>query len=98
MVGCKLDLRDEEQIADLEQAMSPIMQQFGEIETCIECSAMRNIQVGSLITLFRWDLTSDGFLCHFLASIVAPINCEIVELLCLLKVQYIVEDAFTLDH
>ncbi|KAL8155412.1 hypothetical protein AgCh_000700 [Apium graveolens] len=45
VVGCKLDLRDEEQIADLEQAMSPIMQQFGEIETCIECSALRNIQV-----------------------------------------------------
>ncbi|KAK1356390.1 hypothetical protein POM88_049646 [Heracleum sosnowskyi] len=45
MVGCKLDLRDQEQIADLEQAMSPIMQQFGEIETCIECSALRNIQV-----------------------------------------------------
>ncbi|KAK1401627.1 Mitochondrial Rho GTPase [Heracleum sosnowskyi] len=45
VVGCKLDLRDQEQIADLEQAMSPIMQQFGEIETCIECSALRNIQV-----------------------------------------------------
>ncbi|XP_020276948.1 mitochondrial Rho GTPase 1-like [Asparagus officinalis] len=29
----------------LEQVMSPIMQQFREIETCIECSALRQIQV-----------------------------------------------------
>ncbi|XP_020254591.1 mitochondrial Rho GTPase 1-like [Asparagus officinalis] len=29
----------------LEQVMSPIMQQFREIETCIECSSLRQIQV-----------------------------------------------------
>ena len=45
MVGCKLDLRDESQQVSLEQVMSPIMQQFREIETCIECSASRHIQV-----------------------------------------------------
>ncbi|XP_061337998.1 mitochondrial Rho GTPase 1-like [Gastrolobium bilobum] len=45
VVGCKLDLRDENQQVSLEQVMSPIMQQFREIETCIECSASRHIQV-----------------------------------------------------
>ncbi|XP_021620427.1 mitochondrial Rho GTPase 1 isoform X2 [Manihot esculenta] len=29
----------------LEQVMSPIMQQFREIETCIECSAFKHIQI-----------------------------------------------------
>ena len=48
VVGCKLDLRDEQQQASLEQVMSPIMQQFREIETCIECSASRHIQVNLL--------------------------------------------------
>ncbi|KAJ9696274.1 hypothetical protein PVL29_008486 [Vitis rotundifolia] len=45
VVGCKLDLRDEHQRMSLEQVMSPIMQQFREIETCIECSAASQIQV-----------------------------------------------------
>ncbi|XAR61210.1 hypothetical protein NMG60_11034849 [Bertholletia excelsa] len=45
VVGCKLDLRDESQPVSLEQVMSPIMQQFREIETCIECSAANLIQV-----------------------------------------------------
>ncbi|KNA05472.1 hypothetical protein SOVF_190020 [Spinacia oleracea] len=45
VVGCKLDLRDEQQQVSLEQVMSPIMQQFREIETCIECSASRQIQI-----------------------------------------------------
>ena len=45
VVGCKLDLRDEQQAVSLEQVMSPIMQQFREIETCIECSAFKHIQV-----------------------------------------------------
>ncbi|KAK1291505.1 Rac-like GTP-binding protein RAC13 [Acorus calamus] len=45
VVGCKLDLRDELQQMSLEQVMSPIMQQFREIETCIECSALKQIQV-----------------------------------------------------
>ncbi|XVF41940.1 hypothetical protein PTKIN_Ptkin01aG0321100 [Pterospermum kingtungense] len=45
VVGCKLDLRDDQQPVSLEQVMSPIMQQFREIETCIECSAYKQIQV-----------------------------------------------------
>ncbi|KAL6139241.1 hypothetical protein ACLB2K_064518 [Fragaria x ananassa] len=45
VVGCKLDLRDENQEVSLEQVMSPIMQQFREIETCIECSAFKHIQI-----------------------------------------------------
>ena len=45
VVGCKLDMRDENQQVSLEQVMSPIMQQFREIETCIECSAFKHIQV-----------------------------------------------------
>lgn len=45
VVGCKLDLRDDQQQMSLEQVMSPIMQQFREIETCIECSASTHIQV-----------------------------------------------------
>ncbi|KAJ9541166.1 hypothetical protein OSB04_027672 [Centaurea solstitialis] len=45
VAGCKLDLRDEQQAISLEQVMSPIMQQFREIETCIECSAYKHIQI-----------------------------------------------------
>jgi Ras family protein T1 len=45
VVGCKLDLRPEHQQMTLEQVMSPIMQQFREIETCIECSAIKHIQI-----------------------------------------------------
>lgn len=44
LVGCKLDLRDDLQFS-LEQLMSPIMQNFREIETCVECSALKQIQV-----------------------------------------------------
>ncbi len=44
VVGSKLDLRGEHQMS-LEQVMLPIMQQFREIETCIECSALKQIQV-----------------------------------------------------
>lgn len=32
---------------NLEQVMAPIMQQFREIETCIECSAANLVQVGA---------------------------------------------------
>ncbi|PPS04724.1 hypothetical protein GOBAR_AA15914 [Gossypium barbadense] len=46
LIGCKLDLRDDQQQVSLEQVMSPIMQQFREIETCIECSAYKHIQGG----------------------------------------------------
>ncbi len=52
VVGCKLDLRDENQQVSLEQVMSPIMQQFREIETCIECSALKQIQVLFIGALF----------------------------------------------
>ncbi|XP_038709777.1 mitochondrial Rho GTPase 2 [Tripterygium wilfordii] len=45
VAGCKLDLRDENQQMSLEQAMAPTMQQFREIETCIECSAATLVQV-----------------------------------------------------
>lgn len=46
VVGCMLDKRGDQQPVSLEQVMSPIMQQFREIETCIECSALNHIQVG----------------------------------------------------
>ncbi|PWA96372.1 hypothetical protein CTI12_AA040330 [Artemisia annua] len=45
VVGCKLDLRDEQYPISLEQVMAPIMQQYREIETCIECSAANLVQV-----------------------------------------------------
>ncbi|KAJ0080118.1 hypothetical protein Patl1_22648 [Pistacia atlantica] len=45
VVGCKLDLRDESHQVSLETVMMPIMQQFREIETCIECSALKQIQI-----------------------------------------------------
>jgi GTPase SAR1 family protein len=44
VVGCKLDLRDDQQ-PSLEQVMAPLMHEFREIETCIECSALKQIQV-----------------------------------------------------
>ncbi|KAJ6412337.1 hypothetical protein OIU84_005405 [Salix udensis] len=45
VVGCKVDLRDDNQPISLEQIMGPIMQQYREIETCIECSAVTLMQV-----------------------------------------------------
>lgn len=45
VVGCKLDKRDEDYTVSLEQVMAPIMQQFREIETCIECSAANLVQI-----------------------------------------------------
>uniref|UniRef100_A0A0D6R7H1 Mitochondrial Rho GTPase n=1 Tax=Araucaria cunninghamii TaxID=56994 RepID=A0A0D6R7H1_ARACU len=47
VVGCKLDLRDDQQLS-LEQVMTPIMHEFREIETCIECSALKQIQVAEV--------------------------------------------------
>jgi len=44
VVGCKLDLRDDRQ-PSLEQVMAPLMHEFREIETCIECSSIKQIQV-----------------------------------------------------
>ncbi|MCH88561.1 mitochondrial-like Rho GTPase 1-like, partial [Trifolium medium] len=40
-----VDLRYENPLVSLEQAMSLITQQFCEIKACIECSAYRNIKV-----------------------------------------------------
>lgn len=47
VVGCKLDLRDDSQ-SSLEQVMAPLMQEFREIETCIECSALKQIQIAEV--------------------------------------------------
>lgn len=44
VAGCKLDRREEDEVS-LEVVMSPIMQQFRRIETCIECSAATQLQV-----------------------------------------------------
>ncbi|TVU45426.1 hypothetical protein EJB05_04913 [Eragrostis curvula] len=44
VVGCKVDLRDDPHF-NIDQVMEPIMQLFREIETCIECSALRTFQV-----------------------------------------------------
>ncbi|GFP92281.1 mitochondrial rho GTPase 1 [Phtheirospermum japonicum] len=43
VAGCKLDRRDEE--FNLSVEMVPLMQQFREIETCIECSAANLLQI-----------------------------------------------------
>ncbi|CAH9073685.1 unnamed protein product [Cuscuta epithymum] len=48
VVGCMLDKRADQQAISLEQVMLPIMQQFREIETCIECSAYKLIQVAEV--------------------------------------------------
>ncbi|KAL3647887.1 Mitochondrial Rho GTPase 1 [Castilleja foliolosa] len=43
VAGCKLDRRDDE--FNLSVEMVPLMQQFREIETCIECSAPNLLQI-----------------------------------------------------
>ncbi|XP_027934645.1 mitochondrial Rho GTPase 2 [Vigna unguiculata] len=45
VVGCKLDLRNENQLVSLESLTTNIMQQFTEIVTCVECSAATLYQV-----------------------------------------------------
>ncbi|KAM7259676.1 hypothetical protein ACFE04_015417 [Oxalis oulophora] len=45
IVGCKLDLRDEQYPISLDQIMAPLRKQFRQIETCLECSAAAQIQV-----------------------------------------------------
>ncbi|GAU42768.1 hypothetical protein TSUD_239310, partial [Trifolium subterraneum] len=45
VVGCKLDLQDENHQVSLELMMSPLMQQFYGIEASIQCSAFSSIQV-----------------------------------------------------
>jgi Ras family protein T1 len=47
VVGCKLDLRDDQQ-PTLEQVMAPLMHEFREIETCIECSSIKQIQIAEV--------------------------------------------------
>ncbi|XP_042390744.1 mitochondrial Rho GTPase 1-like isoform X1 [Zingiber officinale] len=49
VVGCKLDLRDDRLHVPLDQVMEPIMHQFREIQTCIECSALRQIQIPEVL-------------------------------------------------
>ncbi|XP_045812650.1 mitochondrial Rho GTPase 1-like isoform X2 [Trifolium pratense] len=51
VVGCKLDLQDENQQVSLGQMMSQLMQQFCEIEACIQCSAYSSIQVSDVFFL-----------------------------------------------
>ncbi|XP_058774841.1 mitochondrial Rho GTPase 1-like [Vicia villosa] len=45
VAGCKFDLQDQNQEVSLEEAMSPLMQQFCEIEAYIECSVLGCFQV-----------------------------------------------------
>ncbi|XP_028789287.1 mitochondrial Rho GTPase 2-like isoform X1 [Neltuma alba] len=45
VVGCKLDLQDENQQIHLEDLMTQLLQQYGEIVTCMECSAATLYQV-----------------------------------------------------
>ncbi|KAF0910972.1 hypothetical protein E2562_005362 [Oryza meyeriana var. granulata] len=45
LVGCKLDLTDDQQQASLEQLMASIMHTFREVDTYIECSALYQNQV-----------------------------------------------------
>lgn len=59
VVGCMLDKRDEQYPVSLEQVMSPIMQQFREIETCIECSAFRHIQVSQFTLTWHHHFVAD---------------------------------------
>jgi len=58
VVGCKLDLRDDRQ-PSLEQVMAPLMHEFREIETCIECSSIKQIQVrGPLLDYLLIDISN----------------------------------------
>ncbi|KAG5080100.1 hypothetical protein JHK86_004165 [Glycine max] len=45
VVGCKLDLRDENQLVSLESLTTHIMKHFIEVVTCVECSAATLYQV-----------------------------------------------------
>ncbi|KAH9576998.1 hypothetical protein CY35_01G191700 [Sphagnum magellanicum] len=47
VVGCKLDLWDDRQ-PTLEQVMALLMHDFREIETCIECSSIKQIQIAEV--------------------------------------------------
>lgn len=78
VVGCMLDKRGDQQPISLEQVMSPIMQQFREIETCIECSAVNNIQVKSTSFTEMKNSREINFLsiCYLILK-----GCECIEFL-----------------
>lgn len=61
VAGCKLDLRGDQHATSLEEVMGPIMQQFREIETCVECSATTMIQVHQVAFTFCF---LDFVCCH----------------------------------
>ncbi|KAG4995919.1 hypothetical protein JHK84_026972 [Glycine max] len=48
VVGCKLDLRDENQLVSLESLTTHIMKQFTEVVTCVECSAATLYQTNAV--------------------------------------------------
>lgn len=48
LVGTKIDLREKEGNEALEKMVTPIMNEFKEVETCIECSAKGQINVGEV--------------------------------------------------
>ena len=86
-----MDLRDENQQVSLEQVMSPIMQQFREIETCIECSAFKHIQVRWLSNCFYRcycmyllelsnPVTATRYCC--ISNLIFPLRCNIVLTVC----------------
>lgn len=52
VVGCKLDLRDENEQVSLESLMTQLLQQFRDVVTCIECSAATLYQVYCFAALF----------------------------------------------
>jgi hypothetical protein len=79
VVGCKEDVRNENQKVSLEQVMSPIVKQCPEVTTCIECSALEEIKVlftGALFCLSSFSLLIFFFsLCWLSSSVVHP--CQI---------------------
>ncbi|KAH9617280.1 hypothetical protein KSS87_004505 [Heliosperma pusillum] len=44
LVGCKFDLSDHQQQFSLQKLVLPILEQFREIDSCIECSSYEHIQ------------------------------------------------------
>lgn len=48
LVGSKVDLRDPEHSDSLEEEIAPLMEEFKEVETCIECSSRWPLNVGEV--------------------------------------------------
>ena len=48
LVGNKIDTRLSGNTANLEEQVMPIMNEFKEIETCIECSAKQSLNVSEV--------------------------------------------------